>query len=85
MAVEGPGLAAAPLSPLLAVPNVTVYPSTVSIPNTVLLYNSPLLCGFNVPIKWLKRAKMSSDSLDYWPEVLDGVFDALALQNMRQN
>ena len=23
------------------------------IPITVLLYNDPLLCGFNVPIKWL--------------------------------
>ena len=33
--------------PILAVPNVTVHPSTVSVPITVLL------CGFNVPIKEL--------------------------------
>jgi len=39
--------------PLLAVPNVTAYPSTASVPITVFLYNGPLLCGFNVPIKWL--------------------------------
>jgi len=35
---EGPGRAAAPPSPLLAVPNVTAYPSTASVPITVLLY-----------------------------------------------
>ena len=39
--------------PLLAVPNVTAYPSTVSVPITVLLYDGPLLCGFNVAIKGL--------------------------------
>ena len=32
----------------LAVPNVTADPSTTSVPITVLLYNGPLLCGFNV-------------------------------------
>ena len=37
--------------PLLAVLNVTAHPSTTSVPITVLLYNGPLLCGFNVPIK----------------------------------
>jgi len=37
--------------PLLAVPNVTVHPSMASVPVTVLLYNGPLLCGLNVPIK----------------------------------
>ena len=37
--------------PLLAVPNVTAHPSTASVPLTVLLYNGPLLCGFNVAIK----------------------------------
>ena len=37
----------------LAVPNVTAHPSTASVPITVLLYNGPLLCGFNVPIKGL--------------------------------
>jgi len=40
-------------SPLIAVPNVTAHPSTASVPITVLLYNGPLLCGFNVPIKEL--------------------------------
>ena len=35
---------------LFAVPNVTVYPSTASVPITALLYNGPLLCGFNVAI-----------------------------------
>ena len=37
--------------PLLVVPNVTVHPSTASAAITVLLYNGPLLYGFNVPIK----------------------------------
>ena len=50
---EGPGRAAASHSPLLAVPNVTAHPSTVSVPITVLLYDGPLLCGFNVAIKGL--------------------------------
>ena len=36
---------------LFAVPNVTARPSTVTVPITVLLYNGPLLCGFNVAIK----------------------------------
>jgi len=39
--------------PLLAVPNVTAHPSTVSLPITVLLYNGPLLCSFNMPVKGL--------------------------------
>jgi len=39
------------LRPLLAVPNVTAHPSTASVPITVLLYNGPLLCGFNVPVR----------------------------------
>ena len=42
-----------PPRPLLAVPNVTAHPSTASAPITVFLHNGPLLCGFNVPIKWL--------------------------------
>jgi len=46
---EGPGRAAAPPSPLLAVPTVTAQPSTASVPITaLLLHNCPLLCGFNV-------------------------------------
>jgi len=34
-----------------AVPNVTANPSTASVLITVLLYNGPLLCYFNVPFK----------------------------------
>ena len=49
----GAGRAAAPPSPLLAVPNVTAHPSTDSVPITVLLYDGSLLCGFNVAIKGL--------------------------------
>ena len=45
-----------PPSPLLAVPNVTAHPSTASVPITVLLYDGPWLCGFNVAIKGLKFA-----------------------------
>jgi len=39
--------------PLLTVPNVTTHPSTASVPIAVLVYNGPLLCGFNVRIKGL--------------------------------
>ena len=49
----GNGLGRNPPMPLLAVPNVTALPSTASVPITVLLYNGPLLCGVNVPIKGL--------------------------------
>jgi len=35
------------------VPNVTAHPSAASVPITVLLYNGPFLCGFNVAIKGL--------------------------------
>ena len=48
---RGGNLAAALPRPLLAVPNVTAHPSTAGVPVTVLLYNGPLLCSFNVPIK----------------------------------
>ena len=46
-------------SPLLAVGllNVTSYLSTASVPITVLLYNGPLLCGFNLSIKGLTSAE----------------------------
>jgi len=50
-------------SPLLVVPNVTA-----SVPITVLLYDGPLLYGFNVAIKGLKpqsydiRAAMDTSS-----------------------
>jgi len=50
---DGPGRAAAPPSPLLAVPNVIAHPPMPSVPITVLLYAGPFLCGFNVAIKWL--------------------------------
>ena len=55
---EEPGRAAAPPSPLLAVPNVTAHPSTASAPITVLLYDGPLLCSVNVA-----RAKLSVTAL----------------------
>jgi len=42
-----------PPRPLLAVPNVTVHPSTASVLITVLLCNGPLLCSFYVPVKGL--------------------------------
>jgi len=38
----------------VAVPNVTAHPSTASVPITVLLYNGPLFCGFNVGVKGLR-------------------------------
>jgi len=49
-----PGHSVSPPRPLLTVPNVTAYPSTASVPITVLLYDGPLLCSFNVGIKGLK-------------------------------
>jgi len=51
---EGTGRAVASPSPLLAVPNVTAHPSTASVSITVLLYDGPLLCSFNVAIKGLR-------------------------------
>jgi len=54
---EGPGWAEAPPSPLLTVPDVTVHSSMASVPTTVLLYDSPSLCGFNVEIKGLNVKK----------------------------
>jgi len=46
---EGTGWGPSPPRPLLAVPNVTAHTSAASVPITVLLYNGPLLCDFNVP------------------------------------
>jgi len=44
--------------------NVTAHPSTASVPVTVLLYNGPLLCGFNVGTKGLtKRLKLSDNNV----------------------
>ena len=50
---EGPGQAATPPSPLIAVPNVTPHPSTASVYHALFCYDGPLLCGFNVAIKGL--------------------------------
>jgi len=49
---EGPRRGRSPPRPLLDVSNVTrtAHPSTTSVPITMLLYNGPLLCGFNVPV-----------------------------------
>jgi len=47
---EGTGRGPSPPKPLLAVPNVTAHPPTAAT-ITLLLYNGPLLCGFNVAIK----------------------------------
>jgi len=47
------GRGRSPPRPLLAVPNVTAHPSTVSVPITIAIYDGPLLCGFNVAIKGL--------------------------------
>jgi len=48
---EGAWAGWGPTQSLLTVPNVTARPSTASVPITVLLYDGPLLCGFNVAIK----------------------------------
>jgi len=42
-----------PIQSLLTVPNVTVDPTTTTVPITVLLYDGPLFCSFNVAIKRL--------------------------------
>jgi len=55
---EGPGRAAAPPSPIFAVPNVTAHPLTASVAYQSLYWlmvtDGPLLCGYNVAIKGLK-------------------------------
>ena len=48
---EETGQDRSPPRPIIAVPNVTAHPLTASVPITLLLYNGPLLCGFNVPLK----------------------------------
>ena len=47
---KGTGWGLSPPRLLVAVPNVTAHPSTASVSITVLLYNGPLFCGFNVAI-----------------------------------
>ena len=68
---EGTGRGRSPPRLLLAVPNVTAHPSTASVPITVLLYDSPLFYGFNVPIKGLTVVSDSWESGDifYWTAV----------------
>jgi len=63
---EGTGRGRSPPRPLLAVPNVTAHPSTASVPITVFLYNGPLLCGFNVPIKGLKQIRQKIMCTSEW-------------------
>ena len=53
----------APLSPVLAVPNVTAHPSTASVPITVLVYSGPLLCGFNASVKGLTERTGQTDGV----------------------
>ena len=48
---DGPGWAVVPLSPLLAVPNVTAHPSMASVLITVLLYDDPLV-PWSVVLMW---------------------------------
>ena len=43
---------------LLVVPNVTAHLSTASVPITVLLYDGPLLYGFNVATKGLRNSNV---------------------------
>jgi len=56
-----------PAWPLLAVPNLTDHPSMARIPITVLLYNGPLLCGFNVATKELTSLCSVKSSLQHNP------------------
>jgi len=58
---EGTGRGRSPPRPLLAVPNVTVPPSTASVPVTVLLYSGPLRCGFNTPVNIILRLNILLD------------------------
>ena len=66
---EGTRRGYSPPSPLLAVPNVTVtaLPSTASVQITVLLYNDPLLCGFNVHTKGLNAIPNSCNVISLVP------------------
>jgi len=60
---EGTGRGRSPPRPLLAVPNITARPSTASVLITVLMYNSPLLCTFNVP--WRVKQLIISISVPF--------------------
>jgi len=54
----GTGRAVAPHSPLLAIPNVSAHPSMASVPISVLLYDCPLICGFNLVLKGLTYVRV---------------------------
>jgi len=70
--------------PSLAVPNVTAHPSTAKVPITALLYNAPLLCGFNGLIKGLnktiqnqrKKTKQDADSISLTEDINIGCSSA---------
>jgi len=77
--VEGTGRAP---RPLLAVPNVTAHPSTASVPITVLLYNGPLRCGFNVGINGLSwTAAKQQTEVDRERRLTDAEIKNGALKN----
>jgi len=56
----------------LVVPNVTAHPPTASVSITVLLYNGPLLFGFDVPIKGLRKEKIGTLSYKMIKEAARG-------------
>jgi len=53
-----------PTQSFLVVPHVTAHPSAASVLITVLLYDGPLLCGFNVAFKGLMESASVSHSGD---------------------
>ena len=75
----GNGRGRSPPRPLLAVPNVTIHPSTASVPITVLLYSGPLLCGFNVPIKRLSSVLHVINCFVIFSRVVIVVFELKAI------
>jgi len=78
---QGNARGCSPPRPLLAVSNVTAHPSTASVPITVLLYNDPLLRGFNVPNKGLNKKlrllERSCVTLHYFAKSLEVKFPML--------
>jgi len=49
---ERTGRGSSPPRPPITVPNVTVRPSTASVPTIVLLYNGPLVCADRYCVEW---------------------------------
>ena len=89
---EGTGRGASPPRPLLAVPAVTAYPSTASVPITVFLYNGSLLCGFVKRCSKLSNftqfihssCRLVPASTNFVTSVVEGLelgFEALAAQH----